>query len=240
MDLFALTACEAVALLREGHVTPLALIEAAEKRIEETNGPINAVVVHCFDRARERAKILAHTGHPTDAEPGYLYGLPVLIKDTVGIEGLPFTVGSTRFKDRVSRDSHLVVTEVERKGGIIIGITNSPEFGCGSHTFNDVYGTTTTPFDSRCSAGGSSGGAAAAIAAGQAWLAHGSDLGGSLRIPAAFCGVVGFRASPELASSSVFDPNAPPPGFHHNDLHPIEVCVWAGLQYFLTREFCKN
>jgi Asp-tRNA(Asn)/Glu-tRNA(Gln) amidotransferase A subunit family amidase len=127
-----------------------------------------------------------------------LAGLPVLIKDETAVADVRMTMGTKLFESNVPFESHPMVQAIERNGGVVIGMTNMPEFGAGSNTFNDVFGDTTTPFDTRRSAGGSSGGSACALASGQAWLASGSDLGGSLRIPASFCGVVGMRPSPDL------------------------------------------
>jgi len=205
-DLVALTAREAVARLAAGAVSPLELIDAAERRIAETDPQINAIPTRCFDRARDRARDLA-ANPPTDTGPGYLHGLPLAIKDLNDVAGVRTTHGSPIFADNVPETSDILVQQLERNGGIVIGKANTPEFGAGANTFNEVFGTTSNPWDTTTTCGGSSGGSAAALAAGQVWLAAGSDLGGSLRIPASFCGVVGFRPSPgRVAHSPGSDP----------------------------------
>ena len=191
-ELARMSARAVVAALRNGEVTPDAAIDAALERIRETDPVINAVPTLCEDRARRRAGCL-----PTDRrdDPGYLHGLPVLIKDLTDVEGVRTTHGSPVYADHVPERSDIVVERIERMGGIILGKTNTPEFGAGSQTFNSVFGVTRNPWDPSKTVGGSSGGAAAALAAGSAWLATGSDLGGSLRNPASFCSVTGLRCS---------------------------------------------
>ena len=117
----------------------------------------------------------------------------MLIKDTQAVAGVTFTAGSAIFKDRVPEVSDPIVVQIEAQGGIVCGKTNVPEFAAGSQSFNALYPTSVSPYDTRTTAGGSSGGAASALSSRQVWLASGSDLGGSLRTPAAFCGCVGFR-----------------------------------------------
>jgi len=179
-------------------VDPKTLIDACESRILETNGAINATVTTCFEEAR---LAVAHTrsGDYTDGTDKNasvnLNGLPILIKDTIGVKGMRFTEGSQIFSDRIAECDEAVVSTLRRNGATVIGKTNTPEFAAGSHTFNEVFGTTLNPYDTRKTAGGSSGGAAAALAVGQCWLSVGSDLGGSLRTPASFCNVVGLRPS---------------------------------------------
>mmetsp|Transcript_60188 Transcript_60188/g.179225 ORF Transcript_60188/g.179225 Transcript_60188/m.179225 type:complete len:536 (+) Transcript_60188:66-1673(+) len=192
-ELHRLGAKAVVKLLRSGRVTPLQLIDVFEARLAATEHLVHATPITCLERARRAAENLAH---PAEPPPGYLWGLPVLIKDGQPVAGVRFTEGSGFFKDRVARRSEALVLRIEAMGGIVVGKTNLPEFGIGSHTFNEVFPMTVSPYDVRTSAGGSSGGAAAALAACQGWLATGSDLGGSLRTPAAFCGVVGFRNTP--------------------------------------------
>ncbi|WP_169566955.1 amidase [Sneathiella limimaris] len=193
-DLIKLTALQAVEKLKAGEVSPLELIDASEKRIQETDGAVNAIPIRCFDRARDHAKrLMAET--PEDPK-SYLYGLPIAIKDLTAVEGVRFTMGSPIFADQIAAHSDAMVKRLEAHGAIVVGKANTPEFGAGAQTFNEVLGTTTNPWDTTKTPGGSSGGSAAALAAGQVWLAQGSDLGGSLRIPASFTGVVGLRPSP--------------------------------------------
>lgn len=190
---FRWSAVEAVAALRRGEVSPLELIEAAYDRIAATNGSVNAMVTLCPDRARDHAKRLMQ--QPVDRR-GLLCGLPIAIKDLSDVAGVRTTYGSPIFKDHVPAVSDPMVTRLEANGGIVIGMSNTPEFGAGANTFNEVFGETRNPWDTRLNAGGSSGGSAVALATGQVWLASGSDLGGSLRTPASFCSVVGLRPSP--------------------------------------------
>jgi amidase len=191
--LFRMTAAEAVAALRKGDVSPLDLIDAAYARIAATNGAVNAMVTLCPERARDNAKALM--AKPVE-QRGVLCGLPIAIKDLSDVAGVRTTYGSPIFKDHVPSVSDPMVTRLEASGGIVIGMSNTPEFGAGANTFNEVFGETRNPWNTALNAGGSSGGAAVALATGQVWLANGSDLGGSLRTPASFCSVVGLRPSP--------------------------------------------
>jgi len=130
-----------------------------------------------------------------------LCGLPVGIKDVTPVKGLRTTFGSTLYKDFVPAADALVVQRLRAAGAVILGKTNTPEFAAGGNTWNEVFGRTRNPWDPAKSAGGSTGGGAAALASGMIALAEGTDLGGSLRIPASFCGVVGLRPSPGLVST---------------------------------------
>ena len=190
-----LSAREAISKLKLGEITPTEMIDAAEKRVLETDGKINALPTLCFERAREKANYFLE--HPAkDPPPHYLFGLPIAVKDLVEVSGVRTTWGSPIHAEHISTHSDYLVERLEANGGIIIGKSNTPEFGAGSHTFNEVFGHTHNPWNTHLSAGGSSGGSAASLATGQVWLATGSDLGGSLRNPASFCSVVGLRPSP--------------------------------------------
>lgn len=184
---------EVVSLLRQGDITPVEAIDASLARIEAVDPAVNAVPTLCVERARKAAASLPPA--PEDGR-GWLAGLPVLIKDLVDVEGVRTTYGCTAFADNVPSRSATEVRRLERHGAIVLGKTNTPEFGAGAQTFNEVFGATRNPWDTRLTCGGSSGGAAVALAIGMAWLADGSDLGGSLRTPASFCSVVGLRPSP--------------------------------------------
>jgi amidase len=192
-DLYRLTALDAVRRLRAGGLSPLDLIDAVERRAAAVNGAVNALVTPCYDRAREHARRLM-TLPPQ--ERGLLAGLPVGIKDLNPVAGVRTTFGSPIFADNVPEVSDILVQTIEGNGGIVVGMTNSPEFGAGANTFNEVFGETRNPWNLALNAAGSSGGSAAALATGIVALASGSDLGGSLRTPASFCSVVGFRPSP--------------------------------------------
>ena len=186
------TACAVIGKLNSGEVTPLDLLDVLEKRIAEIDGKVNALPTLCFDRARAHAKALMKK---PAGERGMLAGMPVPIKDLTNVEGVLTTQGSPIYRDNVPAHSDILVEHLENNGGVIYAKSNTPEFGAGANTFNEVFGATRNPWDISRSAAGSSGGAAVALATGMAWLAHGSDMGGSLRNPASFCGVVGMRPS---------------------------------------------
>lgn len=196
-ELIRLTAREAVRRLSNGDITPLDLIDAAEKRIAACEPAINALPTLCLDRARDHARqLMQGKRREATGEPGWLAGLPLAIKDVNDVAGVRTTYGSPIFKDHVPETSHPVVERIERKGGIVIAKSNTPEFASGGSTFNEVFGRTSNPWNTSLTPGGSTGGGAAALAAGEVWLAHGSDHAGSLRRPAAYCSVVGLRPSP--------------------------------------------
>jgi amidase len=200
-DLIRMTATAIVDGLKAGTITPLDCLDALERRIAEVDGAVNALPTRCFDRARAHARKLMEK---PASERGILAGLPVPIKDLADVAGVRSTQGSPIFRDRVPETSDLLVTHLEGNGGVVYAMSNTPEFGAGAHTFNEVFGATLNPWNTRMSASGSSGGAAVALATGMAWAAHGSDLGGSLRNPASFCGVTGMRPSPGRVAASVF------------------------------------
>ncbi|MGE0848601.1 MAG: amidase [Hyphomicrobiaceae bacterium] len=195
-ELIRLSATEAVARLKRGDITPLDLIDAAERRIGDVEPAINALPTLCFARAREHAHALMRgERREAEGEPGWLDGLPIAIKDLADVAGVRTTYGSPIFRDHVPAASHPVVERIERKGGIVIAKSNTPEFGAGGSTFNEVFGRTRNPWNTALTSGGSTGGGAAALAAGEVWLAHGTDHAGSLRRPATYCSVVGLRSS---------------------------------------------
>jgi amidase len=195
-ELIRLSATEAVARLKRGDITPLDLIDAAERRIGDVEPAVNALPTLCFARAREHAHALMRgERREAEGEPGWLGGLPVAIKDLADVAGVRTTYGSPIFRDHVPTASHPVVERIERKGGIVIAKSNTPEFGAGGSTFNEVFGRTRNPWNTALTSGGSTGGGAAALAAGEVWLAHGTDHAGSLRRPATYCSVVGLRPS---------------------------------------------
>jgi len=192
LDLIKTDACTLVDELRRGRVTPHDLLDALEARIAEVDRKVNALPTLCFPRAREHADRLMKL---PAGERGPLAGLPVPIKDLIAVKGVRTTQGSPIYADQVPARSDIVVERLEANGAIVYAKSNTPEFGAGANTFNEVFGATLNPWDLSRSAAGSSGGAAAAIASGTAWVAHGSDMGGSLRNPASFCGIVGLRPS---------------------------------------------
>ena len=182
-------------LLRRREISAREVIAAHIDRIEAVDGLVNAVVTRPFEPAMAKAKA-ADDALAAGAEPGLLHGLPVAHKDLADTAGVRTTYGSPIFADHIPDADALIVSRMSGAGAISLGKTNTPEFGAGSHTVNQVFGATRNPYDLGRSAGGSSGGAAAALAARMICLADGSDLGGSLRNPASFCNVVGLRPSP--------------------------------------------
>ncbi|MGC4111188.1 MAG: amidase [Nocardioides sp.] len=188
------TAREMAAAVRRREISARELMELHLARIAERNPQLNAVVSLDEERAlagADEADRATARGEPT----GALHGLPFAFKDTHDVAGWRTTYGSPLYADHVPEADELVVERIRRAGAVTIGKTNVPEFATGSHTFNTVFGTTLNPVDPTRSAGGSSGGAACALRAGMVPLADGSDMGGSLRNPASFCGVVGLRPS---------------------------------------------
>ncbi|PSH70142.1 amidase [Phyllobacterium brassicacearum] len=199
VSLTNMPAYEVVDLLNRGTVSPFDCLEALEARITAVDGAVNALPTLCFDRARDQARRLMQL--PL-GNRGRLAGLPVPIKDLTDVAGVRTTYGSTIFAEYIPETSDILVETIEAEGGVIYAKSNTPEFGAGGNTFNEVFGATLNPWNTRLSAAGSSGGAAVALATGTAWVAQGSDLGGSLRNPASFCGVVGLRPSPGRVASN--------------------------------------
>jgi amidase len=194
-ELIKKSAREIVGLLKKGEISIDDTLDTLEAHIESVDPEINALPTLCFERARAAAR-------QGDRKDSVLSGIPVAIKDLTDVAGVRTTLGSMLYANRVPEQSDILVEQIEANGGIIYAKSNTPEFGTGGNTFNDVFGATRNPHDVSRSAGGSSGGAAAALASGTAWLAQGSDYGGSLRTPAAFCGVTSLRPSPGVFATS--------------------------------------
>ena len=199
-DLCYTPATQLASMLRAKKVSAREVMQAHLTRIAQVNPAVNAIVTLVADRAMADAAAadedLAH-GKPR----GPLHGLPVAHKDLIATKGIRTTQGSPFFRDFVPDADAPIVSLVRNAGALTVGKTNTPEFGAGSHTFNTVFGATKNPYDLTRSCGGSSGGAAVALACGMVPIATGSDTGGSLRNPAAFCNVVGFRPSPGRVSA---------------------------------------
>ena len=187
------TATELAAGIQAREFSVREVMEAHLERIEAVNPRVNAIVTLDAEGAL-RAADEADAGEPR----GVLHGLPIAVKDLEDTAGMRTTYGSPLFAEHVPEADSLLVERLRAAGAIVIGKTNTPEFGAGSQTFNAVFGATRNPWDLSRTPGGSSGGAAAAVASGMLPFADGSDLGASVRNPAAFCGLVGLRPSPGL------------------------------------------
>jgi len=189
-----LTATELALKIRSGEISAVETMEAHLAQIEKVNPQVNAIVTLvpelALEQARKADEKLAQGG-----KLGPLHGLPVAHKDLVPTKGIRTTFGSPIFQDFIPEEDALLVERIRNAGGISLGKTNTPEFGAGSQTFNQVFGVTKNPYDLSKTCGGSSGGAAVSVACRMLPFADGSDLGGSLRNPTNFCNVVGFRPS---------------------------------------------
>ena len=202
-DIARLSASELRRMIERRDVSPVEAVEACLAQVERYNGTINAVVT-LNERALDEARRLEQQT-ARGAAMGLLHGLPVGIKDVTPVAGLRMTYGSPRHADHVAEEDALVVRRLRAAGAVILGKTNTPEFAAGGNTFNDVFGPTRNPWNPALTAGGSTGGGAAALATGMIALAEGTDLGGSLRMPASFCGVVGMRPSAGLVPTAPSD-----------------------------------
>jgi amidase len=190
-----LTANELASRIRSKDLSAREVMKAHLAQIERVNPKVNAIVTLLPEKAMREASNADEMLARGD-QVGPLHGLPVAHKDLVLTRGIRTTFGSRAFKDYVPDEDSLIVERLKKAGAITIGKTNTPEFGAGSQTYNEVFGETLNPHDLSKTCGGSSGGAAVALACGMLPLADGSDMGGSLRNPASFCNVVGFRPSP--------------------------------------------
>ena len=193
-DLCDLTACRLAELIRSRAVSAREVMRAHLARYERINPRVNAIVTCVADAALDAADA-ADAALAAGREVGPLHGLPVAHKDLFVTAGIRTTFGSRAFERHVPDETALIVERERRAGAITVGKTNTPELGAGSQTFNEVFGATRNPWDPSKTCGGSSGGAAVALATGMVPIADGSDFGGSLRNPASFCNVVGFRPS---------------------------------------------
>ncbi len=181
-----------LSLIRDREVSVHEVVRAHISQIERLNPLVNAVVTNLFDQALAQARIMDGKGQDRNLP---LFGLPVLYKDLTNTKGVRTTLGSRIFESNVPNFDAIHVSRLKRAGAITLGKTNTPEFGAGSQTFNEVFGSTRNPYDLKKTCGGSSGGSAVSLACGFSPIADGSDFGGSLRNPASFCNVVGFRPS---------------------------------------------
>ena len=194
-ELFFMPANELASRIRRRELSPVEVVEAFLRRIDARNAETNAYVTVIHDEALDAAR-KSEEAVTSGRELGPLHGIPLAIKDLFDFKaGVTTTFGSVPFKDFVPENSSAVIELLEGAGAIVLGKTNTPEMGHKGVTDNLLFGPTSTPFDLAKNAGGSSGGSAAAVAAGLAPFAQGSDGGGSIRIPASFSGVYGFKAS---------------------------------------------
>jgi amidase len=205
MDLCATPAVDLARLIRSRELSATELLTAVLARIESVNPSVNAIVTLAPEQAAATAAELDSLAARGEFR-GPLHGLPIAIKDLVETAGIRTTFGSPIFASYVPSSDAPHVTLLKQAGAVVIGKTNTPEFGAGAQTFNKVFGPTRNPFDHRLTPGGSSGGAAAAVAAGMVPFADGSDLASSIRNPAAFCGLVGLRTTPGLVPDEAFEP----------------------------------
>ena len=196
-DLCFWSAGEIADAVKKKKLSPVEVVDAVLARIEKINPKVNAYCTVVPEMARKAAK-KAEMEVRRGKKVGPLHGVPVSIKDLTSTAGIRTTWGSKIYEHFVPEEDALSVQRLKAAGAILVGKTNTPEFGAGANTYNDVFGATRNPWKLSHTCGGSSGGAAVALACGLGPLATGSDLGGSLRIPASFCGVVGFRTSPGL------------------------------------------
>ena len=206
------SAFELAALIKAGRVSPVAVVEHHIERIRRTNPLINAVVADRFAVAREEALVATEqvraSRDPQELPP--LHGVPCTIKEFLAVEGMPQTGGWLPRRDHVATEDATVVRRLREAGAIVLGVTNVPELGMWIETNNLIYGRTSNPYDLSRTAGGSSGGEAAIIAAGGSPFGIGTDIGGSIRIPAAFCGIAGHKPTGRMVPSTGHFP-APPP-----------------------------
>jgi amidase len=205
MDLCLTPAVELAGLLHSRSLSATELLTAVLARIDAVNPALNAIVTLAAEQALARAAALDEMAARGEFA-GPLHGLPIAIKDLAETDGIRTTYGSLAFKLYVPDFDAPHVALLKRAGAIVIGKTNTPEFGAGAQTFNQVFGTTRNPWDPRLTPGGSSGGAAAAVAAGMLPFADGSDLASSVRNPASFCGLVGLRTTPGLVPDDPLNP----------------------------------
>jgi amidase len=197
-DLCFTPATELQRLYRSRKTSPLEVMQAVLARVDAVNPRLNAIVTLARESALKEAKAATAALKKKGGKLGPLHGVPVTIKDLTHTKGIRTTWGSKVFERYVPTEDSLIVERLKSAGAIILGKTNTPEFGAGGNTFNAVFGPTRNPWNPALTCGGSSGGAGVALATGMGPIAQGADTGGSLRTPAAFCGVVGFRTSPGL------------------------------------------
>jgi amidase len=202
------SATELIEALRQREISARELLDGVIARIESLDQRLNAVVVRDFERAREAAKAADLALGRGERAP--LLGIPITIKESFNVAGLPTTWGIPRFKDFMAKDDAVIVSRVKNAGAIVLGKTNVPIVLGDWQSYNDIYGTTNNPWDLRRTPGGSSGGSAAALAAGFGPLSLGSDIGGSLRVPAHYCGIYAHKPTLALVPTRGHSPPGAP------------------------------
>ena len=210
------TARELAALIKTRAVSPVEVLDAHLAAIERLNPKLNAIVTLAADQARDGARAAEQAVMRGDAV-GAMHGLPIGVKDVTVTAGIRTTYGSPLYKDNVPTEDAEVVRRLKAAGAIVLAKTNTPEFATGANTVNPVFGATRNPWNPELSPAGSSGGSAVAVASGMLPIAQGTDFGCSIRIPAAFCGIVGIRPTPGLTPSHPM-PLAWDPGQVHGPL----------------------
>jgi amidase len=204
MDLCTTPAVDLARLIRSRELSAAELLAAVLARIDAVNPAVNAIVTLAQEQAASAAAELDSLAARGEFR-GPLHGLPIAVKDLAETAGIRTTFGSPIFASYVPSFDAPHVALLKQAGAVVVGKTNTPEFGAGAQTFNRVFGPTRNPFDTRLTPGGSSGGAAAAVATGMVPFADGSDLASSVRNPAAFCGLVGLRTTPGLIPDEAFE-----------------------------------
>ena len=205
-DICFMTATDMAQAIKTRKLSAAEVMDAHLAQIERVNPSVNAIVTLIADEAKAEAKT-ADDALAKGSDVGPLHGLPVVHKDLFPTKGVRTTYGSQIYKDYVPDHNALIVERLKKAGAVSVGKSNTPEFGAGSQTFNEVFGRTLNPYDLTKTCGGSSGGAAVSLACGMVPLADGSDMGGSLRNPANFCNITGFR--PSIGRVPVWPSNSP-------------------------------
>lgn len=208
MDLHQISSVALARLIKRREVTAVAALEYFLDRVKQFNPALNAVVVERFEEARQRAQE-ADEALTRGEDWGPLHGVPMTVKETFEIAGWPTTAGIPELREHVSESTSVAVRKLLDAGVVIFGKTNVPPFASDLQSYNDIYGTTNNPWNTELTPGGSSGGAAAAVAAGMTPLELGSDIGGSIRTPAAFCGICGLKPSWGVVSTRGHVPGPP-------------------------------
>jgi fatty acid amide hydrolase 2 len=221
-ELLTVSAMELARRIRAREVSPVEVVDAHIRRIERVNPALNAVVFHCFDRARKEAR--AAEERVMHASPPPLLGVPFTVKEMAGLEGCPHSAGSFHRRHAIAKKDGTAVARMRARGAIALGVTNQPEMGLWVESDNVVYGKARNPWDPSRSPGGSSGGEGAIIGAGGSAFGIGSDAGGSIRMPAFFCGIAGHNPTGAIVPLTGHFPFVEEPHPHHGP-PPRQVVV---------------